>query len=180
MYAGPLIKINDRSLRELKAMKLAGKANLVIKQTKEWANLVGVDPETRIQYHYVENPRILLEVDTETAEYKSFHLAITKKCFMDDRDEWREMDILHELIHIMLWQNYIRNVIGVVDGQHYNFLREHEETLVSKLELQFYRMKYGQKCMPAPSAYDWGEYKIYKKEEEEEKEEKKKLIKEAQ
>jgi hypothetical protein len=172
MYNGPLIKFNEKSLRELKVRKLEKKAAVIIKQTKKWVKLIGIDPETRIQYHYVEDPRNLLKLDTETAEYRSFHLAITKKCLKDERDEWREMDILHEMIHIMLWQNYIRNVIGVIDGQHYNFLQEHEETLVSKLELQLYRMEYGQDCMPPPSDYNWGEYKIYKKDEEEEEDNK--------
>jgi hypothetical protein len=179
MYIGPLIKFNERSLRELKARKLGKKATLIIKQTKKWAKIIGIDPETRIQYHYVEDPRILLKLDIETAEYRSFHLAISKKCFREERDEWREMDILHEMLHIMLWQNYVRNVVGVVEDNHHNFLREHEETLVSKLELQFYRMEYGQDCMPAPSDYDWGEYKIYKKDEDDEEEDKEKLKKKS-
>lgn len=175
MYAGPLIKVNERSLRELRSMKLAGKIALVVKQTKEWVKVLGIDPETRIQYHYVEDPRILLKLNMDTAEYRSFHLAISKKCLRNERDGYREMDILHEMIHIFLWQNYIREVNGVVEDQHFNYLQEHEETLVSKLELSFYRMKYGNKCMPAPSTYNWGEYKIFKKEEGEEEDGKEKF-----
>jgi hypothetical protein len=163
MYVGTLVKFHDKSLRELKAAGLSKKASEIIKLTKEWKKRLGIDPDTRIQYHFVEDPRILLKMNTDTAEYGSFHLAITQKCFKDSRDKYREMDILHELCHIFVWQYYVRAANGVVDGQHYNYLQEHEETLVSKLELAFYRMKYGPKAKPPPQEYSWGEYEIYKK-----------------
>ncbi len=153
-YTGDLIIFNEQSLQTIKDNGFLKKANNVLDLTKEWAKRLCIDPLTRIEISYLNTDKFLMCVDLIAAQYKAYNVSITTKCLRDARNLYREMDVLHEMIHIQLWQNYIRAVNGLIGDEYSDYMLEHEETLVSTLEIAFYRMKYGKSCMIPPVNFE--------------------------
>lgn len=149
MYSGDTIVLDKESTASLNKEDKARMKQIVV-WLKEWTKFLGLDKETRICVKYVDAIDYKMEVDEDKADYFAYTLDVTKECLDPKRDDFREMDVIHEVLHMMIYHLYTRTAHTLVSGNGKKLLQKAEESLVTKLEIAIVRLCYGEECTFPP------------------------------
>lgn len=132
-------------------------------QFDEWAHRLRLPHEARIELCYKTVKQIEettgdsgrdfkpgMVVDDSRADYFFWRIDVTDFCLRPERDTYREMDVIHECIHLMLY-GYVSTAYGLIHKRYFDLLRQREESIATQLEIAFWRLKYGDNCtLPLP------------------------------
>jgi hypothetical protein len=153
MYSGETILLDKDSTAPLKKEDKA-RMKEIVGWLKEWTKFLGMDKETRIYVRYVNDVDYKMAVHEDKADYFAYIMDVTKECLDPKRDDFREMDVIHEVLHMMLYHFYTRTAYTLAPGYAKRLLQKAEESLVSKLEIAIVRLCYGEDCTFPPDKPD--------------------------
>jgi len=149
MYTGETVLLDKESTAPLKREDKE-RMKEIVAWLKEWTKFLGLDKETRIYVRYVDVTGYKMEVHEDKADYFCYMMDVTKECLDPQRDDFREMDVIHEVLHMMIYHLYTRMAWTLVSGNSRRLLEKAEESLVSKLEIAIVRLCYGEDCTFPP------------------------------
>ena len=121
---------------------------------REWAEILRLHPDTMVSICYDAEKVLssdkrarsrvnygngeglwIARVDMERAEYNKFRVYWSIMGLAPKRDSSRELDVIHELLHIACYE--YTGVAEAFGGDYTELLQKKEETLVSRLEKAF-------------------------------------------
>ena len=158
MYRGRPIVLDAASIMGLSKNDVA-RMHQIAAWFDEWANRLGLHPDTRIVIRYVGDPvdetagapqKYLMLCDNAIADYGQWRLDVSSRCLSAKRDAWRESDVIHEVLHMLIYPLYTRLSYYIVDESSRDLLSRAEESLVTALEIAIVRLAYGRDCSMPP------------------------------
>ena len=115
------------------------KMNQCLEWTKKWRNKLGIHPDYEINLEYHGDQEWLMWMNDDHAFYNKFGIHISSQGFDDSCNDNREMIIIHEMIHIILWQ-FRKFCTTVANEKWKEAIWDREELVVSHLELAIARL----------------------------------------
>lgn len=125
----------------------------VVNMCAEWADILRIHPDTLIAVCFDggeivacdQKQRVkydagtgtwLMRCDMDRAQYHKYRIYCSPLCLSPKRDESRELDVIHELLHIRLY-DYTQAAEALCGEDNTEFLQQREEGLVVMLERAF-------------------------------------------
>jgi hypothetical protein len=107
----------------------------VISVCFDGAPSVAADKQCRIKYD-AGSGTWLMRCDMDRAQYHKYRIYCSPLCLAPKRDESRELDVIHELLHIRLY-DYTQVAEALCGEDNAELLQQREEGLVVMLEHAF-------------------------------------------